>query len=95
MFPLARAGISMFFMRFMLGFSEAPSFPANARIVAARFLTKERGTASAIFNSAQYFSLALFSPLLGWLTFARAGSTSLPLWGDWFCADGAVDQIDS
>lgn len=40
MFPLARAGISMFFMRFMLGFSEAPSFPANARIVAARFPTK-------------------------------------------------------
>ncbi len=35
MFPLALAGISMFFMRFMLGFSEAPSFPANARIVAA------------------------------------------------------------
>ena len=30
MFPLAWAGISMFFMRFMLGFSEAPSFPANA-----------------------------------------------------------------
>ncbi len=61
MFPLAWAGISMFFMRFMLGFSEAPSFPANARIVAAWFPTKERGTASAIFNSAQYFSLALFS----------------------------------
>ncbi|VFS60371.1 D-galactarate permease [Kluyvera cryocrescens] len=60
----------MFIMRFMLGFSEAPSFPANARIVAAWFPTKERGTASAIFNSAQYFSLALFSPLLGWLTFA-------------------------
>lgn len=71
MFPLAWAGISMFIMRFMLGFSEAPSFPANARIVAAWFPTKERGTASAIFNSAQYFSLALFSPLLGWLTFAR------------------------
>ncbi|MDQ7882634.1 MFS transporter [Atlantibacter hermannii] len=70
MLPLAWAGISMFLMRFMLGFSEAPSFPANARIVAAWFPTKERGTASAIFNSAQYFSLALFSPLLGWLTFA-------------------------
>ena len=70
MVPLAYAGISMFLMRFMLGFSEAPSFPANARIVAAWFPTKERGTASAIFNSAQYFSLALFSPLLGWLTFA-------------------------
>ncbi|MCS2152794.1 MFS transporter [Scandinavium goeteborgense] len=69
-FPIAWAGVSMFFMRFMLGFSEAPSFPANARIVAAWFPTKERGTASAIFNSAQYFSLAIFSPLLGWLTFA-------------------------
>ncbi|STT82131.1 galactonate transporter [Klebsiella pneumoniae] len=48
MFPLAWAGVSMFFMRFMLGFSEAPSFPANARIVAAWFPAKERGTASAI-----------------------------------------------
>ena len=74
MFPLAWAGISMFFMRFMLGFSEAPSFPANARIVAAWFPTKERGTASAIFNSAQYFSLALFSPLLGWLGVFLTGS---------------------
>ncbi|KAE9788227.1 MFS transporter, partial [Escherichia coli] len=46
-FPLAWAGVSMFIMRFMLGFSEAPSFPANARIVAAWFPTKERGTASA------------------------------------------------
>ncbi|CRY57220.1 MULTISPECIES: MFS transporter [Yersinia] len=70
MFPIAYAAISMFIMRFMLGFSEAPSFPANARIVAAWFPTKERGTASAIFNSAQYFSLAIFSPLLGYLTFA-------------------------
>ena len=63
MFPLAWAGISMFFMRFMLGFSEAPSFPANARIVAAWFPTKERGTASAIFNSAQYFSLSSLFPV--------------------------------
>lgn len=55
-FPLAWAGVSMFFMRFMLGFSEAPSFPANARIVAAWFPAKERGTASAIFNAAQYFA---------------------------------------
>lgn len=69
-FPLAWAASTMFIMRFMLGFSEAPSFPANARIVAAWFPTKERGTASAIFNSAQYFSLALFSPLMGWLTYS-------------------------
>jgi len=69
-FPLAYGAMTLFILRFMLGFSEAPSFPANARIVAAWFPTVERGTASAIFNSAQYFSLAFFSPLLGWLTFA-------------------------
>jgi ACS family glucarate transporter-like MFS transporter len=44
----------LFAMRFMMGIAEAPSFPANARIVAAWFPTSERGTASAIFNSAQY-----------------------------------------
>ncbi|EBY1389243.1 MFS transporter [Salmonella enterica subsp. enterica serovar Wagenia] len=68
--PLAWTVISLFFLRFMLGFSEAPSFPANARIVAAWFPTNERATATACFNAGQYFALALFSPLLGWLTFA-------------------------
>ena len=62
--------VALFTLRFLVGLAEAPSFPGNSRIVAAWFPTKERGTASAIFNSAQYFSLALFSPLLGWLTFA-------------------------
>ncbi|WP_410016363.1 MFS transporter [Sodalis sp. C49] len=69
-FPVAYAAMTLFILRFMLGFSEAPSFPANARIVAAWFPTIERGTASAIFNSAQYFALAIFSPILGWLTYA-------------------------
>ncbi|EEJ0026912.1 MFS transporter [Salmonella enterica subsp. enterica] len=68
--PLAWTVISLFFLRFMLGFSEAPSFPANAHIVAAWFPTNERATATACFNAGQYFALALFSPLLGWLTFA-------------------------
>ncbi|EBN7762923.1 MFS transporter [Salmonella enterica] len=68
--PLAWTVISLFFLRFMLVFSEAPSFPANARIVAAWFPTNERATATACFNAGQYFALALFSPLLGWLTFA-------------------------
>ncbi|MGC5376542.1 MFS transporter, partial [Salmonella enterica] len=49
------AVIALFLLRFMVGLAEAPSFPANGRIVAAWFPTKERGTASAIFNSAQYF----------------------------------------
>jgi len=44
---------ALFTLRFLVGLAEAPSFPANARIVAAWFPANERGTASAIFNSAQ------------------------------------------
>ena len=58
---------TLFAMRFMVGFAESPSFPGNARLVAAWFPGAERGTASAIFNSAQYFSLVAFAPLMGWL----------------------------
>ena len=58
---------ALFAMRFMVGLAESPSFPGNARLVAAWFPGSERGTASAIFNSAQYFSLVVFAPLMGWL----------------------------
>ncbi|PZO06402.1 MAG: MFS transporter [Alphaproteobacteria bacterium] len=59
--------VGLFAMRFMVGLAESPSFPGNARLVAAWFPGSERGTASAIFNSAQYFSLVVFAPLMGWL----------------------------
>ncbi|MEO7468664.1 MAG: MFS transporter, partial [Sphingobium limneticum] len=59
---------SLFVLRFLVGAAEAPSFPGNARLVAAWFPGAERGTASAIFNSAQYFSLVAFAPLMGWVT---------------------------
>ena len=55
----------LFALRLMLGVAEGPSFPANSRIVAAWFPSKERGLASAIFNSAQYFAQVLFAPLMG------------------------------
>jgi ACS family glucarate transporter-like MFS transporter len=58
---------TLFALRFLVGIAEAPSFPGNARLVAAWFPGAERGTASAIFNSAQYFSLVAFAPLMGWL----------------------------
>lgn len=66
------AVVVLFALRFLVGLAEAPSFPGNARIVAAWFPKSERGTASAIFNSAQYFSLVAFAPLMGWIahTFA-------------------------
>ncbi|UCJ18681.1 MFS transporter [Pseudomonas sp. MM211] len=69
MMPIAWAVVTLFVLRFMVGFAEAPSFPGNARIVAAWFPTAERGTASAIFNSAQYFATALFAPLMGWIVY--------------------------
>jgi MFS transporter, ACS family, glucarate transporter len=61
------AVVTLFALRFLVGLAEAPSFPGNARLVAAWFPGRERGTASAIFNSAQYFSLVVFAPLMGWL----------------------------
>jgi MFS transporter, ACS family, glucarate transporter len=59
--------VTLFILRFMVGLAEAPSFPGNARIVAAWFPAAERGTASAIFNSAQYFAIVAFAPLMSWL----------------------------
>jgi len=52
-----------------VGAAEAPSFPGNSRIVAAWFPAAERGTAAAIFNSAQYFATVLFAPLMGWIVY--------------------------
>jgi len=68
MIGTAAAVIALFALRFFVGLAEAPCFPANSRIVSAWFPTKERGTASAIFNSAQYFATVLFAPLMGWIT---------------------------
>jgi MFS transporter, ACS family, glucarate transporter len=63
----AAAMTTLFALRFALGLAEAPSFPGNSRIVAAWFPKQERATASAIFNSAQYFATVIFAPLMGWV----------------------------
>jgi ACS family glucarate transporter-like MFS transporter len=57
----------LFGLRFMVGLSEAPSFPANARLVSAWFPSVERGFASAVFNSAQYFATVIFAPFMAWI----------------------------
>jgi ACS family glucarate transporter-like MFS transporter len=62
------AVFALFALRFMLGIAESPSFPGNSRVVAAWFPKQERATASAIFNSAQYFATVIFAPLMGWIT---------------------------
>ncbi len=57
----------IFVLRILSGLAQSPVFPGNGRIVAAWFPTSERGRASAIFNSSQYFALPIFAPIFGWL----------------------------
>lgn len=64
----AGAVATLFAMRFLVGMAEAPAFPANAKVVAAWFPVQERGTASAIFNAAQYFAAVVFTPLMAAIT---------------------------
>ncbi len=66
--PTAHVVVTLFILRFLLGAAESPSLPANGRIVAVWFPTAERGTASAIFNSAQYAATVFFAPIMGWIT---------------------------
>ena len=64
------AATVLFCFRYLMATFEAPSFPANARIVAAWFPKQERGTASSIFNAAQYFATVIFAPLMGWIVYS-------------------------
>lgn len=66
--PAASIFSVIFALRLLSGLAQSPVFPGNGRIVAAWFPTAERGTASAIFNSSQYFALVAFAPVFGWLT---------------------------
>ena len=63
-----RRSSALFVLRIAVGLAEGPAFPSNSRLVATWFPGNERGTAAAIFNSAQYFSAVSFTPLMGWLT---------------------------
>lgn len=54
-------------LRFLLGVCESPVGPSAGRIIAAWFPASERGLSGAIFNSAQYLSIAVFVPLMAWL----------------------------
>src|SRR5204863_6264146 len=68
--PVLVAVTIVFVLRLLLGIFESPAFPANARVATTWFPTAERGRATAVFNSAQYFATALFAPVMGWLTHA-------------------------
>lgn len=80
------AVIALFSLRFLVGLSESPALPANSRIVASWFPTRERGTAAAIFNSAQYFATVLFAPIMGWIVYSFG-------WQHVFVVMGAVGIV--
>jgi MFS transporter, ACS family, glucarate transporter len=90
--PAALAFYALFALRLLSGLAQSPVFPGNGRIVAAWFPTAERGRASAIFNSSQYFSLVFFAPIMGWIVhtwgwkqcFWFAGILGLALGAVWF-----------
>ena len=65
--PSAYAFFILLGLRFLLGLFETPVGPSSGKIIAGWFPSTERGVAGAIFNSAQYVSLAIFTPLMGWL----------------------------
>jgi ACS family glucarate transporter-like MFS transporter len=67
---LGTAFVAIFGLRLLSGLVQAPVFPGNGRVVAAWFPSTERGMASAIFNSSQYFSVVIFGPLMGWVASA-------------------------
>ena len=72
--------------RALIGIAEAPSFPANAKIISTWFPTQERARATAFYACAQYIGLAVLTPLLA-LIIANYG------WEYSFYASGGVGII--
>ena len=59
----------IFSSELLAGASEAPIFPANAKIVRNNFEENERGRATAIFDSGSYVGTAISAPLMSFLIF--------------------------
>ena len=57
----------LFALRFIMGLVEAPLSPGNSSITSSWFPVAERGTATSIYNSAQYVAVLVFVPFMGLL----------------------------
>ncbi|MCJ2034476.1 MFS transporter [Methylobacterium sp. J-068] len=64
--------LALFGLRFLMGIAESPAFPANSRLTVMWFPTKERAFATSIFQSAQYFALAVFTPVMTYILHAHS-----------------------
>lgn len=56
--------IVLVILRLLMGAIEAPAFPANSRLIVQWFPSKERGFVTSIYQSAQYISLGIITPLM-------------------------------
>ncbi len=59
--------LSLFGLRALTGFFEAPSFPTNNRVISSWFPEQERAGAIALYTSGQFVGLAFLTPVLIWL----------------------------
>lgn len=66
-YPPSIAYMVLLGLRFLMGVFEAPVGASGGKIIAAWFPSQERGIAGSIYNCAQYISLAVFTPLMGYI----------------------------
>ena len=82
----ASAFVALFALRFLMGIAESPAFPCNSRLTVMWFPSAERGLATSVFQLAQYFALAVFTPVMTY---------TVSMWG-WhydFYTTGAVGVL--
>jgi len=97
----ASAFVALFAMRFLMGIAESPAFPCNSRLTVMWFPSAERGLATSIFQLAQYFALAVFTPVMtytvstwGWhYVFYTTGAVGVLL-GFWWLRSVREPQRD-
>ncbi|WEG13316.1 MFS transporter [Pullulanibacillus sp. KACC 23026] len=76
----------LFGLRLGLGFSEAPAFPTNNRLVATWFPRQERALATGIYTAGEYVGLAFLTPILAWIVSSFG-------WQAIFITTGAIGLI--
>lgn len=97
----ASAFIGLFLLRFLMGIAESPAFLCNSRLTVMWFPSAERGLATSIFQLAQYFALAVFTPIMtftvstwGWrYVFFTTGAVGVLL-GFWWLRSVREPQRD-
>jgi ACS family glucarate transporter-like MFS transporter len=67
-FNAGTAIVMLFVLRFIVGLTEAPSFPGNSQVAASWFPDNERATASAIFSASAFLAIIVFNPFMSWIT---------------------------